>query len=71
LTKLAPQTELQAAVIFAVREHTKTLRSFFSLIEAIDQWLREFGWSFGLQNDTMDINVNIKQLSIAILKPVT
>jgi len=33
------QTELQLAVVLALREHTKTRRSFFSLNKAMNQWL--------------------------------
>jgi len=45
---MVKQTKLQLAVVLAVREHTKTLKSFISLNKVIDQWLKEFCWSFWL-----------------------
>jgi len=41
--------KFKLAVVLALREHTQTKRSLVSLNEAIDQWLREFGWSFWLK----------------------
>ena len=51
----------------ALREHTKAPRLFFSLIEAIDQWLREF-LSVILTEVTQNNFVCIKTTFIACVK---
>jgi len=54
VTKLAQQTELQLAVILALHEHENT-KVVFSLYNAIDQWMRDFCWSFWLKDHIVKI----------------
>jgi len=54
-TKQTQQSELQQLAVFlALREHTKTLRLYFSLNSVIDWWLREFCRSFWLKEDNSE-----------------
>ena len=63
MTKLAHQL----AVVLALCEHTKSLKSFFSL-KAMVQWLKDFCWSFWLQVDMLGLHVCMFALTCSALK---
>ena len=64
----AQQTKLWAAVVLALREHTKTPRLFYSLNKAINQRLENLAGHFRLRSIQRATSFTLKQLSAACVR---